>query len=67
MIRIEPDAWQVMVSHARSTFPNECCGVVFGVTDGDGLPDVWEAANGLSAANDKPTVYEKAADGKQGG
>ena len=24
-------------------------------------------ANGLSAANDKPTVYEKAADGKQGG
>ena len=24
-------------------------------------------ANGLSPANDKPTVYEKAADGKQGG
>jgi proteasome lid subunit RPN8/RPN11 len=33
MIRIEPEAWQVMVSHARSAFPNECCGVVFGVNE----------------------------------
>jgi proteasome lid subunit RPN8/RPN11 len=35
MIRIEPGAWQVMVDHAQSTFPTECCGVVFGVRDGD--------------------------------
>lgn len=35
MIRIEPGAWQVMVDHARATFPNECCGVVFGVREGD--------------------------------
>jgi proteasome lid subunit RPN8/RPN11 len=35
MIRIEPGAWQVMVDHARSTFPNECCGVVFGVRESD--------------------------------
>ncbi len=26
----------MMVEHARSAFPNECCGVVFGVHDGDG-------------------------------
>jgi tetratricopeptide (TPR) repeat protein len=36
--------------------------------DKDRLPVIQDKlANGLSAANDKPTVYEKAADGKQGG
>lgn len=35
MIRIESEAWQTMVEHARSTFPNECCGVVFGVNEGE--------------------------------
>ena len=36
--------------------------------DKDRLPVIKDKiANGLSAANDKPTVYEKAADGKQGG
>src|SRR5262249_27361899 len=32
---IEPDAWQEMVRHAKSTFPNECCGAMLGATDGD--------------------------------
>jgi len=35
MIKIEPDAWQVMVAHARSAFPNECCGAMLGSSDGD--------------------------------
>ena len=36
--------------------------------DKDRLPVIKDKlANGLSSANDKPTVYEKAADGKQGG
>lgn len=35
MIRVEPAAWQVMVDHARATFPNECCGVMVGSIDGD--------------------------------
>jgi tetratricopeptide (TPR) repeat protein len=36
--------------------------------DKDRLPVIIDKlANGLSAANDKPTVYEKPADGKQGG
>lgn len=35
MIRIEPEAWQEMVRHAESTFPNECCGAMLGVIDGD--------------------------------
>lgn len=35
MIRIEPEAWSVMVSHARATYPNECCGAMLGANDGD--------------------------------
>jgi proteasome lid subunit RPN8/RPN11 len=35
MIRIEPAAWQVMVDHARATFPDECCGVMAGILNAD--------------------------------
>jgi proteasome lid subunit RPN8/RPN11 len=35
MIRIESDAWQQMVAHARSTYPDECCGAMLGTIDGD--------------------------------
>jgi len=35
MIRIEPDAWRVMVEHAVAAYPRECCGVMLG-SDGDG-------------------------------
>jgi proteasome lid subunit RPN8/RPN11 len=35
MISIEPGAWEVMVSHAKTTYPNECCGAMIGAIDGD--------------------------------
>ena len=35
MIQIDSEAWQVMVSHAKSTYPNECCGAMLGTIDGD--------------------------------
>jgi proteasome lid subunit RPN8/RPN11 len=35
MIEIKPEAWQLMVAHARSTYPNECCGAMLGTIDGD--------------------------------
>ena len=34
MTRIESDAWDVMVSHAEQTYPNECCGAMIGSIDG---------------------------------
>lgn len=35
MIEIESQPWQQMVEHARSTYPNECCGALLGsVSDG---------------------------------
>jgi proteasome lid subunit RPN8/RPN11 len=35
MIKINPDAWRIMVDHAQSTFPDECCGVMIGSITGD--------------------------------
>ena len=35
MIQIGKEAWELMVSHAEATFPNECCGAMLGVIDGD--------------------------------
>ena len=32
MIRIENQAWDAMVAHAQSTYPNECCGAMLGST-----------------------------------
>ncbi len=34
MIKIANAAWREMVSHARSTYPNECCGAMLGISDG---------------------------------
>ena len=35
MIKVEKEAWETMVAHAEATFPNECCGVMFGKIDTD--------------------------------
>jgi proteasome lid subunit RPN8/RPN11 len=35
MIQIESEPWQVMLAHARETYPNECCGAMLGQL-GDG-------------------------------
>jgi len=35
MIEISSEAWAVMVEHAQSCYPNECCGILIGSeTDG---------------------------------
>jgi proteasome lid subunit RPN8/RPN11 len=35
MIEIEKAAWETMVGHAQTKFPNECCGAMLGRIDGD--------------------------------
>ena len=35
MIKINSNAWGVMVAHAESKFPNECCGAMIGSIDGE--------------------------------
>lgn len=34
MIQINQQAWDLMVSHAQQTYPNECCGAMLGKVDG---------------------------------
>lgn len=45
MIRINPAAWQVMLTHAEATYPKECCGVLLGseqqVQEAVALPNVY--------------------------
>src|ERR1700720_1522173 len=35
MIKINSEAWHLMVAHAEAKFPNECCGAMIGNIDGD--------------------------------
>ncbi|MEQ1948876.1 MAG: M67 family metallopeptidase [Bryobacteraceae bacterium] len=35
MIKVDKQAWDVMVAHAEEKFPNECCGAMIGTIDGD--------------------------------
>ena len=35
MIKVDKSSWDVMVAHARSTFPDECCGAMLGIVDGE--------------------------------
>jgi proteasome lid subunit RPN8/RPN11 len=35
MIKVDRQAWDVMVAHAEAKFPNECCGAMIGKIDGD--------------------------------
>ncbi len=43
MIRIQPDAWEAMVAHARQAYPNECCGAMLGSIEPDSGKTVTEA------------------------
>ncbi|MBL8293738.1 MAG: M67 family metallopeptidase [Bryobacterales bacterium] len=43
MIRIESEAWQAMVEHAKRAFPKECCGVMIGAEADDGKRQVTHA------------------------
>src|ERR1019366_7166442 len=36
MIKINQEAWDVMVAHAESKFPSECCGAMIGRIDDEG-------------------------------
>ena len=36
MIRIEKEAWAVIVGHARGAYPDECCGAMLGGPHGGG-------------------------------
>ena len=35
MLRIDPAPWREMVQHAEATYPNECVGVMLGLTHDD--------------------------------
>jgi proteasome lid subunit RPN8/RPN11 len=52
MIRIEPGPWRTMLAHAADTYPNECCGAMLGISDGEAktVREVLPLANAFSGA-----------------
>ncbi|MFQ4142905.1 M67 family metallopeptidase [Chlorogloeopsis sp. ULAP02] len=66
MIRLREKDWQIIRSHAEKTYPEECCGIVFGERNDCGKTVVeimpTENAWGTQAATDFPAediVYGK--------
>jgi len=45
---------QAICSHAESTYPDECCGILLGriTADGRTLVEIWQAENNWDAATD---------------
>ena len=54
MIKVDKQAWDIMVAHAEAKFPNECCGAMLGKIDGgikqvtlaEALENSYEGAQG---------------------
>jgi proteasome lid subunit RPN8/RPN11 len=36
MVKVDPEAWNIMVAHAEAKYPSECCGAMIGhIEDGE--------------------------------
>lgn len=58
MIQIEAAAWALMVDHAKSTYPNECCGAMLGTIDGERKTVVKAVALENAFAGSQEARYE---------
>jgi proteasome lid subunit RPN8/RPN11 len=58
MITIEPQAHEAMLADAQVTFPDECCGFMFGKDDGNDRTIVKVTAVNNSKDGDKRRRYE---------
>jgi proteasome lid subunit RPN8/RPN11 len=66
MIKLTPQNLQTIYSHAETTYPEECCGIIFGHHGDDGktvveikpTENVWSAEAALDFLDDQ-IIYEK--------
>ena len=58
MIRVASEPWQEMVAHARSTYPNECCGAMLGRVDGEAKEVLVAMKLENSSAGSQAARYE---------
>ena len=58
MIRVAGEPWREMVAHARSTYPNECCGAMLGRVDGAEKEVLIAMRLENSTAGSQPARYE---------
>ena len=58
MIRVAGEPWREMVAHARSTYPNECCGAMLGRVDGEAKEVLVAMKLENSSAGSQAARYE---------
>ena len=58
MIRVAGEPWREMVAHARSAYPNECCGAMLGRVDGDSKEVLAAMKLENSSAGSQAARYE---------
>ncbi len=58
MIRVASEPWQEMIAHARSTYPNECCGAMLGRVDGEAKEVLAAMKLENSSAGSQAARYE---------
>jgi len=57
MIRVASEPWQEMIAHARSTYPNECCGAILGKIDGADKDVLMAMRLENASAGSQPALY----------
>jgi proteasome lid subunit RPN8/RPN11 len=58
MIRVAGEPWHEMIAHARSTYPNECCGAMLGRIDGDAKEVLYAMRLENSSSGSQAARYE---------
>jgi len=53
-LKIGKSTWELLRRHGEETYPHECCGVLLGEIDGDGLKSVQAAVRCGNLRSDSP-------------
>jgi proteasome lid subunit RPN8/RPN11 len=63
LLKLRAEHLKAIASHAVSTYPDECCGILLGKMGGDGktLVEVWQTENAWTAENSLTDGDEEAA------
>jgi proteasome lid subunit RPN8/RPN11 len=59
MVQLNENSWNVITAHAQETFPDECCGVIFGAGMVDRVVPLKNIQNKLHALD--PLTYPRTA------
>jgi proteasome lid subunit RPN8/RPN11 len=67
MLKLQVEHLNAIATHATSTYPDECCGILLGKIDREGktLVEIWQTENAWSAETTQDNLNEGLARSKQ--